>query len=207
MTEQTEGPKVEILQKEVREARLTVRELQSELNETLRKLQSATAERDDALRKLQSLQPSDLNAGTAPTAIYTAPEAHPSGQAPARERLPEERRSVTHHFTIHAASGSIDGYLIVGLYNDGRVGELFVRIAKVGDTVAGFADQWAQAMSLLLQLGVPLRELCGRFAHTRFEPSGRTTSEHVRHAHSIIDYVCRYLMHRFCGEETSGESA
>lgn len=190
MTEQTAGPKVEVLQTEVREARIAMRELRSELDETHRKLQAATAERDDALRKLQGVE---LNASTAPTAIYTAP--------PARERLPEERRSVTHHFTIHAPAGSIDGYLIVGLYNDGRVGELFVRIAKVGDTVAGFADQWAQAMSLLLQLGIPLRELCTRFAYTRFEPSGRTMSEHVRHANSIIDYVCRYLLHKFCGEE------
>ena len=85
-----------------------------------------------------------------------------------RRRLPDERHSLTHHFSV----GGQEGYVTVGLYEDGLPGELFIRMAKEGSTVSGLMDSFATAVSLARQYGVPLRVLCDKFSHTRFEPSG-----------------------------------
>src|SRR5476649_503882 len=85
-----------------------------------------------------------------------------------RHRLPDERASVTHKFNV----GGHEGYITVGLYPSGEPGELFVTMAKEGSTVSGLMDSFACAVSLSLQHGVPLKLLCEKFAHTRFEPSG-----------------------------------
>ena len=90
------------------------------------------------------------------------------GPPAVRRRLPDERHSLTHHFSV----GGQEGYVTVGLYEDGLPGELFIRIAKEGSTVSGLMDSFATAVSLALQYGVPLRVLCDKFSHTRFEPSG-----------------------------------
>src|SRR5271155_1473464 len=110
-----------------------------------------------------------------------------------RRRLPDERHSLTHHFSV----GGQEGYVTVGLYEDGLPGELFIRMAKEGSTVSGLMDSFATAVSLALQYGVPLRVLCEKFAHSRFEPSGWTGNEHIGFAKSIMDYIFRWLQLRF----------
>ena len=85
-----------------------------------------------------------------------------------RRRLPDERRALTHHFSIAGQ----EGYLTVGVYEDGLPGEIFITMSKQGSTISGLMDSFATAVSLALQYGVPLEVLCGKFTHVRFEPSG-----------------------------------
>ena len=110
-----------------------------------------------------------------------------------RHRLPAERASVTHKFGL---SGH-EGYITVGLYPNGSPGEIFIRMAKEGSTVSGLMDSFATAVSLALQHGVPLRVLCEKFAHTRFEPSGWTGNPEIGYAKSIMDYIFRWIQMRF----------
>ena len=110
-----------------------------------------------------------------------------------RRRLPDERHSLTHHFSV----GGQEGYVTVGLYEDGLPGELFIRIAKEGSTVSGLMDSFATAVSLALQYGVPLRVLCDKFSHTRFEPSGWSGNPKIGYAKSLTDYLFRWLELRF----------
>jgi ribonucleoside-diphosphate reductase alpha chain len=110
-----------------------------------------------------------------------------------RHRLPDERLSVTHKFSV----GGHEGYLTVGLYKDGMPGELFITMAKEGSTVSGLMDSFACAVSLALQHGVPLKLLCDKFAHTRFEPSGWSHNQDIGYAKSIMDYIFRWLQLRF----------
>jgi ribonucleoside-diphosphate reductase alpha chain len=111
-----------------------------------------------------------------------------------RHRLPGERASITHKFAI--ATGH-EGYITVGLYKDGTPGELFIRMAKEGSTVSGLVDSFATAVSLALQHGVPLKLLCEKFQHTRFEPAGFTGNPEIPIAKSIMDYIFRWLELRF----------
>src|SRR5271168_3520921 len=115
------------------------------------------------------------------------------GPPAVRRRLPDERHSLTHHFSV----GGQEGYVTVGLYEDGLPGELFIRMAKEGSTVSGLMDSFATAVSLALQHGVPLRVLCEKFAHTRFEPSGWTGNAEIGYAKSIMDYIFRWMELRF----------
>ena len=116
-----------------------------------------------------------------------------------RRRLPDERRSLTHHFSV----GGQEGYVTVGLYEDGLPGELFIRMAKEGSTVSGLMDSFATAVSLALQYGVPLQILCDKFSHTRFEPSGWSGNPRIGYAKSLMDYLFRWLELRFLkGEQT-----
>ncbi|MCL2660923.1 MAG: vitamin B12-dependent ribonucleotide reductase, partial [Acidobacteriaceae bacterium] len=110
-----------------------------------------------------------------------------------RHRLPAERASVTHKFNL---SGH-EGYITVGLYPNGSPGELFIRMAKEGSTISGLMDSFATAVSLALQHGVPLKILCEKFAHTRFETSGWTGNDQIGYAKSIMDYIFRWLQIRF----------
>jgi ribonucleoside-diphosphate reductase alpha chain len=117
-------------------------------------------------------------------------------QAPpraSRHRLPAERASVTHKFAI----AGHEGYITVGLYPNGYPGEIFIRMAKEGSTVSGLMDSFATAISISLQHGVPLRVLCEKFAHTRFEPSGWTGNPEIGFAKSIMDYIFRWIQIRF----------
>jgi ribonucleoside-diphosphate reductase alpha chain len=112
---------------------------------------------------------------------------------PVRRRLPDERKAVVHHFKI----GGYEGYLTIGFYEDGNPGEIFITTAKEGSTVSGLMDCFATAVSLALQYGVPLRVLCDKFSHTRFEPSGWSGNPEIGYAKSFMDYIFRYLWLRF----------
>jgi ribonucleoside-diphosphate reductase alpha chain len=116
---------------------------------------------------------------------------------PRRRRLPDERQSITHKFDI----AGHEGYITVGLYEDGQPGELFLTMAKEGSTISGFADAFAQAISYALQYGVPLQDLVDKFSHVRFEPSGMTRNPDVRFAKSIVDYIFRWLAAKFLSQE------
>src|ERR1700758_1686551 len=117
----------------------------------------------------------------------------PKATQAVRRRLPDERRSLTHHFSI----GGQEGYVTVGLYEDGLPGEVFIRMAKEGSTVSGLMDSFATAISLALQYGVPLQILCDKFSHTRFEPSGWSGNPKIGYAKSLMDYLFRWLELRF----------
>ena len=119
--------------------------------------------------------------------------AAPAVAGPARRRLPDERMSLTHKFDI----AGHEGYITVGLYEDGQPGELFLVMAKEGSTISGFADAFAQAISYALQYGVPLQDLVDKFSHVRFEPSGMTKNPDVRFAKSIVDYIFRWMATKF----------
>ena len=108
---------------------------------------------------------------------------------PRRERLPDTRQSITHKFSV---SGH-EGYINVGLYPDGRPGELFITMAKEGSTIGGLMDCFGTAISMSLQYGVPLEVLVNKFSHTRFEPMGHTTNPDIRIAKSLVDYIFRWL--------------
>jgi ribonucleoside-diphosphate reductase alpha chain len=116
---------------------------------------------------------------------------------PKRRRLPVERAALTHKFNI---SGQ-EGYVTVGLYEDGQPGEIFLTMAKEGSTVSGLMDAFATAVSLSLQYGVPLRDLVNKFSHVRFDPQGFTGNPEVPIAKSIIDYLFRWLGSRFLPAE------
>jgi ribonucleoside-diphosphate reductase alpha chain len=116
---------------------------------------------------------------------------------PARRRLPNERRSITNKFSI----AGHEGYITVGMYEDGTPGEIFVVMAKEGSVVSGLMDAFATAISLALQYGVPLPVLVRKFTHTRFEPSGFTNNPKIPIAKSITDYIFRWLALKFLPEE------
>jgi ribonucleoside-diphosphate reductase alpha chain len=116
---------------------------------------------------------------------------------PHRRKLPDERQSITHKFDI----AGHEGYIHVGLYDDGMPGELFLTMAKEGSTISGFADAFAQAISYALQYGVPLQDLVDKFSHVRFEPAGMTKNPDVRFAKSIVDYIFRWLAVKFLSPE------
>jgi len=110
-----------------------------------------------------------------------------------RRRLLDERRAIVHHFSV----GGHEGYVMVGLYEDGQPGEIFIRMAKAGSTIAGLMDSFGIAISMALQYGVPLKVLCDKFSHTRFEPSGWSTVHQIGYAKSLMDYLFRWLALRF----------
>ena len=112
---------------------------------------------------------------------------------PRRERLPDTRQSITHKFDVNGH----EGYITVGLYNDGRPGELFLTMAKEGSTIGGIMDCFGTAVSMSLQYGVPLEVLVNKFSHTRFEPMGYTTNPDIRIAKSLVDYIFRWLAMEF----------
>jgi len=119
----------------------------------------------------------------------------------ARKRLPAERKAITHKFSV----GGHEGYLTVGMYEDGNPGELFITMAKEGSTVSGLMDSFATAISLTLQYGVPLQVLVDKFSHTRFEPSGFTGNPDLPLAKSITDYIFRWLALKFLRPEPQAE--
>ncbi|HZM08678.1 MAG TPA: hypothetical protein VFC15_00520 [Candidatus Limnocylindrales bacterium] len=110
-----------------------------------------------------------------------------------RRHLPDERRALTHHFSIAGQ----EGYLTVGVYEDGLPGEIFITMAKQGSTISGLMDAFATVVSLALQHGVPLRVLCEKLSHMRFEPSGWSGNPKIGYAKSLMDYIARWLELRF----------
>jgi len=129
-----------------------------------------------------------LNAGRDAAKVVSLDAARP-----VRHKLDDERKAITHKFSI----AGHEGYLTVGLYDDGQPGEIFLRVAKEGSTVSGLMDTIATMTSIALQYGVPLKALVDKFSHTRFEPSGFTNNPEIPIAKSVTDYVFRYLGNRF----------
>jgi ribonucleoside-diphosphate reductase alpha chain len=134
-----------------------------------------------------------LNPHTATTNAVMPQEDLSGPPAANRHRLQDERPAVTHHFSV----GGYEGYLTVGLYPNGQPGEIFIRMAKAGSTIAGLMESFGTVVSVALQHGVPLKVLCDKLSHTRFEPSGWTGSEELGYAKSIMDYLFRWLELRF----------
>jgi ribonucleoside-diphosphate reductase alpha chain len=116
---------------------------------------------------------------------------------PVRRHLPVERHSITHKFSV----AGHEGYLTIGMYEDGTPGEIFIVMAKEGSTLSGVMDSFATTCSMALQYGVPLKVLVDKFSHTRFEPSGFTSNPQVPYAKSIMDYIFRYLASKFLPTE------
>jgi ribonucleoside-diphosphate reductase alpha chain len=141
----------------------------------------------------QKLSPEQQNMALAAVRPLTMHEQESAPPRAVRHRLPGERASITHKF----AMAGHEGYITVGMYKDGTPGELFIRMAKEGSTVSGLMDSFATAVSLALQHGVPLKLLCEKFSHTRFEPAGFTGNPEIPIAKSIMDYIFRWLELRF----------
>jgi ribonucleoside-diphosphate reductase alpha chain len=118
-------------------------------------------------------------------------------ETPKRRKLPDERHAITHKFDV----AGHEGYITVGMFEDGTPGEIFLVMAKEGSTISGFADAFAQAISYALQYGVPLQALVDKFSHARFEPSGMTKNPEVRFAKSIVDYIFRWMATKFLSPE------
>jgi ribonucleoside-diphosphate reductase alpha chain len=136
-------------------------------------------------------------AAPAKEVVDAAVAAALAARTPMRRKLPDERHAITHKFDI---SGH-EGYITVGLFEDGMPGEIFLVMAKEGSTISGFADAFAQAISYALQYGVPLQALVDKFSHVRFEPSGMTRNPDVRFAKSIVDYIFRWMASKFLSPE------
>ncbi|MBI2453827.1 vitamin B12-dependent ribonucleotide reductase [Candidatus Peregrinibacteria bacterium] len=118
---------------------------------------------------------------------------------PVRRKLPSERHSITHKFVV----ANHEGYLTIGLYEDGSPGEIFIKMSKEGSTLSGIMDAFALTISLCLQYGVPLEVLVAKFCHSRFEPSGMTGNKNIPLVKSIVDYIGRYLALKFLPKEAA----
>jgi ribonucleoside-diphosphate reductase alpha chain len=143
----------------------------------------------DGSKRTQPLNTSKDKAPVAPQPAVTS--------QPVRRKLPDERQAITHKFDI----AGHEGYVTVGLFEDGTPGEIFLVMAKEGSTISGFADAFAQAISYALQYGVPLQVLVDKFSHVRFEPSGYTKNPDIRIAKSIVDYIVRWMATKFLSPE------
>ncbi len=159
----------------------------------------------DGSKRVQPLS-SGTGKGEKKAAVAIAPAATPAVEKivyrPVRRKLADERQSVTHKFSI----GGHEGYITVGLYDDGTPGEVFISMAKEGSTISGLMDTLATSISYGLQYGVPLKFFVDKFSHVRFEPSGWTGNQQVPYAKSIIDYIFRWLGARFLGITEASEA-
>jgi ribonucleoside-diphosphate reductase alpha chain len=124
------------------------------------------------------------------------------GSTAVRRKLPDERESITHKFSI----GGHEGYITVGKYEDGTPGEIFITMAKEGSTISGLMDSFATMTSMALQHGVPLQLLVDKFTHLRFEPSGFTKNREIPMAKSIMDYIFKWLAIKFLPRESQAEA-
>ncbi|MBI3616432.1 MAG: ribonucleoside-diphosphate reductase [Candidatus Omnitrophica bacterium] len=130
---------------------------------------------------------------TGKTEVAEKESSDPPKHRPQRRYLPDERNALTHKFSI----AGHDGYVTVGLYEDGKPGEIFIVMSKEGTVISGLLDAFATAISLALQYGVPLEALVKKFSHMRFEPAGITSNPQIRFAQSILDYVFRWMALKF----------
>jgi ribonucleoside-diphosphate reductase alpha chain len=172
----------------------TVEEIQQAYVDAWRLGAKAVSIYRDGSKRTQPLNTSKqaiLNAGQLQQGVAAV------AAGPARRKLPDERQAITHKFDI----AGHEGYITVGLFEDGMPGEIFLVMAKEGSTISGFADAFAQAISYALQYGVPLQDLVDKFSHVRFEPSGMTKNPDVRFAKSIVDYIFRWLAAKFLSPE------
>jgi ribonucleoside-diphosphate reductase alpha chain len=153
-----------------------------------------------AIYRDNSKRSQPLNAGgkkeekqAEPAAIVVEPMQRELFARQQREKMPVERASVTHKFSV----GGHEGYITVGMYDDGRPGEVFIKMAKEGSTLSGVMDGLALTVSLGLQYGVPLKVFVDKLLNTRFEPSGITPNPNIRFVSSVLDYIARWLGGRF----------
>ena len=151
----------------------------------------------DGSRELQVLKHADKSEGE--KAIEAAQAIVTAGMGPVRRKLPDERQAITHKFRV----GEQEGYMTVGLFEDGTPGEVFINVNKQGSTVSGLMDTVAMLTSYALQYGVPLGELSAKLKNTRFEPSGPTSNRQIPISTSIVDYVFRWLELKFDGANAS----
>ena len=154
-----------------------------------------TGERSGQTDVAEPVEPGPSLPSDAPVVIESAQ----SPPAYRRHRLPDERKALTHKFTI----GDHEGYMTIGEFADGKPGEVFVHISKEGSAVSGLMDAVGTLTSVALQSGVPLATLVKKFSHMRFEPSGWTRSKDVPHADSILDYVFRWMGNRYLDQGSS----
>jgi ribonucleoside-diphosphate reductase alpha chain len=176
----------------------TAEEIASVYTEGWRRGLKAIAIYRDNSKRSQPLNTADAKPKKEAEAVSQKPENSKDVKAESapqayRHKLPDERHAITHKFAV----GQHEGYLTVGLYEDGQPGEIFITMAKEGSTVSGLMDSFATAVSLALQYGVPLKVLCDKFSHTRFEPSGWTPNPEIRYAKSVMDYIFRWMAFKF----------
>jgi ribonucleoside-diphosphate reductase alpha chain len=182
----------------------TVEDVQDAYMESWKQGLKAVAIYRDGCKRTQPLSTSKTDPGLA-KAGAGAVAAEPVKNGPpaaVRKKLPDERQSFTHKFSV----AGHEGYVHVGLYETGEPGEIFVKMAKEGSTISGLMDSFATAISLALQHGVPLRLLCDKFSRTRFEPYGFTENPDIPRASSIMDYLFRWLGSKFVRETPVAEA-
>ncbi|HSS61671.1 MAG TPA: vitamin B12-dependent ribonucleotide reductase [Candidatus Limnocylindrales bacterium] len=148
-----------------------------------------------------SLDKEKKTSGRAQGALQTAAASAEVEYRVVRRKLPEERKAITHKFDV----AGHEGYLTVGLYEDGTPGELFVTMAKEGSTISGLMDAFATQTSYALQFGVPLKFMVDKFSHMRFEPSGFTKNKEIPIGKSIVDYIFRWMASHFLPVEDQDE--
>jgi len=160
-------------------------------------LKSVAVYRDGCKRSqpLSTSMPASSEGTTANAQVVAVPGIGVVEGRPVRRKLPDERKAITHKFSI----AGHEGYITVGMYEDGKPGEVFLVMAKEGSTVSGLMDGFATSLSLALQYGVPLEALVDKFSHTRYEPSGFTKNPDIGYAKSITDYIARWLAVKFLG--------
>jgi len=181
----------------------TIEDVQDAYMESWKQGLKAVAIYRDGCKRTQPLSTSktDPGLGKSTAAVAEAPVSGPP--AAVRKKLPDERQSLTHKFSI----AGHEGYIHVGLYETGEPGEIFVKMAKEGSTISGLMDSFATAISLALQHGVPVRLLCDKFSRTRFEPYGFTENPEIPRASSIMDYLFRYLASKFVKQDAPAVEA
>jgi ribonucleoside-diphosphate reductase alpha chain len=147
-------------------------------------LNTSASKNDDSVKGTRDARGNTIAPAAAAAAVAPAPHRH---------KLPDERRAITHKFSV----AGHEGYVTVGLYEDGMPGEIFLTMAKEGSTISGLMDSFATAISLTLQYGVPLEALVEKFSHMRFEPAGYTKNPEIPIAKSLVDYIFRWLASKF----------
>ena len=184
----------------------TVEEIMSAYTESWRLGIKAVAIYRDNSKRVQPMSSGSGSAKEKKAAVGATPSGAVAEKVvyrPVRRKLPDERRAITHKFSI----GGHEGYITVGMYDDGAPGEIFITMAKEGSTISGLMDAFATAVSFNLQYGVPMKFLVDKFAHVRFEPSGWTGNQQIPYAKSIMDYIFRWLGARFLGPEYANTEA
>jgi ribonucleoside-diphosphate reductase alpha chain len=175
----------------------TVEDVESAYMDAWKEGLKAIAIYRDGCKRTQPLSTSKTDPGLVKAGAGAVAVVEKGPPAVVRRKLPDERRSVTHKFSV----AGHEGYIHVGLYETGEAGEIFVKMAKEGSTISGLMDSFATAISLALQHGVPLKLLVDKFSRTRFEPSGFTGNPEIPRASSIMDYLFRWLGAKFVKEE------
>jgi ribonucleoside-diphosphate reductase alpha chain len=155
------------------------------------------SKRSQPLSAAKDAKKEEKKAETAPATGALEPMQRELFARAQREKMPYERASITHKFSV---SGH-EGYITVGMYDDGRPGEVFIKMAKEGSTLSGIMDGLALTISLGLQYGVPLKVFVDKLLNTRFEPSGITANPNIRFVSSVLDYIARWLGGRFISSD------